>query len=74
MDELEYLAAFYGVCVLEGERPEQWPAEELAGRIEAFGRSQRVRGLDRFHKILVVQEFVTRTRPAAALTARAGNL
>jgi hypothetical protein len=74
MDELEYLAAFYGVCILEDERPQEWPNGELAGRIEAFGRSQRVRGVDRFHKILVVREFIMRTRPAAAMTARAGKI
>jgi len=72
IDELQYLAEFFGSCVLESEKPSRWTRAQLGQNIQRFGRGQKRSGSDRQHKMILLHEFLCRCGVGSAeLPARA---
>jgi hypothetical protein len=71
-DELQYIAEFFGSCVLESEKPYRWTRTQLSQNIQRFDRCQKNSISDRQHKMILLLEFVCRCNIGSApLTAPA---
>jgi hypothetical protein len=71
-DELQYIAEFFGSCVLESERPYRWTRTELTQNIQRFDHRQKYSVSDRQHKMILLLEFLYRCNIGSEpLTARA---
>jgi hypothetical protein len=71
-DELQYLAEFFGSCVLESERPYAWTRTQLSQNIQRFDRCQKNSISDRQHKMILLLEFLCRCNIGSApMAARA---
>jgi hypothetical protein len=71
-DELQYIAEFFGSCVIESERPYRWTRTELGQNIQRFDHSQKYSVSDRQHKMILLLEFLCRCNiGSATLPARA---
>ena len=57
-DELQYIAEFFGSCVLEAEKPYRWTRLELSQNIQRFDRCQRNSISDPQHKMILLMEFL----------------
>jgi hypothetical protein len=77
-DELEYIAEFVGSTILESAGLCPVNREQLAGRIAEFDHGRTARPAispdsDRYHKMIVLMEFLCRTgRGEGPLAMRAG--
>ena len=69
-DELQYLAEFFGSCVLEAEKPYRWTRLELSQNIQRFDRCQKNSISDRQHKMILLLEFLSRCSGAVASLRR----
>ena len=71
-DELQYIAEFFGSCVLEAEKPYRWTRLELSQNIQRFDRCQKSSISDRQHKMILLLEFLCRCNMGSApMAARA---
>ena len=71
-DELQYIAEFFGSCILESEQPYQWTRAQLTQRIQRFDQGQNRSVADRQHKMILLLEFLSRCDiGSATITARA---
>jgi hypothetical protein len=59
-DELQYIAEFFGSCVLESERPYGWTRTQLGQNIQRFDHCQNYSVSDRQHKMILLLEFLYR--------------
>lgn len=65
-DELQYLAEFFGSCVLESEKPYRWTRAQLGQNIQRFDRGQKNSVSDRQHKMILLHEFLCRCNIGSA--------
>jgi hypothetical protein len=71
-DELQYIAEFFGSCVIESEKPYRWTRTELGQNIQRFDHSQKYSVSDRQHKMILLLEFLCRCHIGSEpVTARA---
>ena len=71
-DELQYIAEFFGSCVLESEKPYGWTRTQLSQNIQRFDRCQKTSISDRQHKMILLLEFLCRCNIGSApIAARA---
>jgi hypothetical protein len=71
-DELQYIAEFFGSCVLESEHPHDWTRAQLTQGIQRFDREQKNCVSDRQHKMILLLEFLSRCDiGSATIPARA---
>lgn|SRR5689334_17479826 len=59
-DELQYIAEFFGSCILDSEQPSGWTRAQLTRRIQRFDRGQTSILSDRQHKMILLLEFLSR--------------
>ena len=59
-DELQYIAEFFGSCVLESEEPYRWTRTQLTLNIQRFDHCQKYSVSDRQHKMILLLEFLYR--------------
>src|SRR5262249_25093993 len=65
-DELQYIAEFFGCCVLESEQPYQWTRVQLNKAIHRFDDVQKRTTSDRQHKMILLLEFLSRCQMGSA--------
>jgi hypothetical protein len=71
-DELQYIAEFFGSCVLESEEPYRWTRTQLTVNIQRFDHGQKYSLSDRQHKMILLLEFLYRCNIGSEpVTARA---
>ena len=73
-DELQYIAEFFGSCVLEAEKPYQWTRTQLTQNIQRFDRCQKSKAADRQHKMILLLEFLCRCNMGSAPMAAQAEL
>src|ERR1700730_10398199 len=73
-DELQYLAEFFGSCVLESEKPYRWTRLELSQNIQRFDQCQKNSISDRQHKMILLLEFLCRCHIGSATIAARAEL
>jgi hypothetical protein len=72
-DELQYIAEFFGSCILESEEPQRWTRTQLSHGIQRFDQSQKHTISDRQHKMILLLEFLCRCEVASTpIPTRAG--
>ena len=59
-DELQYIAEFFGACVLDSEEPYRWTRTQLTLNIQRFDHCQKYSVSDRQHKMILLLEFLYR--------------
>jgi hypothetical protein len=59
-DELQYIAEFFGSCVIESEKPYGWTRTQLGQTIQRFDHCQKHTVSDRQHKMILLLEFLYR--------------
>src|SRR4030088_2212396 len=73
-DELQYIAEFFGACVVESEKPYQWTRAQLSLNIQRFDRCQKSSAADRQHKMILLLEFLCRCNMGSAPVAARAEL
>jgi hypothetical protein len=73
-DELQYIAEFFGSCVLESEKPFRWTRTQLSQSIQRFDRCQKNSVSDRQHKMILLLEFLCRCNIGSAPIAAGAEL
>ena len=73
-DELQYLAEFFGSCILESEQPSRWTRVQLTQEIQRFDREQKSCVADRQHKMILLLEFLSRCNVGSAPGAERAGL
>ena len=73
-DELQYIAEFFGSCVLESEKPYQWTRAQLSQSIQRFDRCKKISVADRQHKMILLLEFLCRCNMGSAPVATQAEL
>jgi len=72
-DELQYIAEFLGSCIIESEEPYRWTRAQLSHGIQRFDQSQKNSVSDRQHKMILLNEFLSRCDIGSApMPTRAG--
>jgi hypothetical protein len=73
-DELQYLAEFFGSCILESEHPSRWTRVQLTQEIQRFDLEQKSCVADRQHKMILLLEFLSRCNVGSAPVAERAGL
>jgi hypothetical protein len=74
-DELQYIAEFFGSCVLESEKPYRWTRLQLSQNIQRFDHCQMKNSTsDRQHKMLLLLEFLCRCNIGSATVTASAEL
>lgn len=65
VDELQYVAEFFGSCILEDKQPSTWTHAQRSECIQRFALLRRQRFEDRDHKMVLLLEYLARSSAEA---------